>query len=283
MPGPFPGMDPYLEEEWEDVHARVIVRASELLNESLPEGLVCRAEKRVDLRSGPDEPVRWYKPDDFVAVGGHGPGPAASSATAVLDEVEVFDFEPESYIARWLEVRDRRGREVITTIEVLSPVNKAGGREAFRRKQRELAEGGVSLVEIDLLRRGHWAMHPPEDGVPEAFREPYRLCSTAARGSVPRSRFTRVKLREPLPPIPVPLRPGEPPAVLELQPLIEHAYRTGRYGDHYDLPPPPLPDDDAAWVAERVAAWRAEVARRGEAGETAGTGEAPAASAAPAG
>jgi hypothetical protein len=44
---------------------------------------------------------------------------------------------------------------LVTTIEVLSPANKTGdGYEDFRRKQEQLAEKGIHLVEIDLLKQG---------------------------------------------------------------------------------------------------------------------------------
>ena len=44
--------------------------------------------------------------------------------------------------------------EVVTVIEVLSLANKlpGDGHEKYRQKQEELRAGGVSLVEIDLLR-----------------------------------------------------------------------------------------------------------------------------------
>ena len=186
MPSPFPGFDPYLENEWDDIHGRLISYISEQLNTTLPDDLVCRAEKQVTMRAGEEErPGRWVKPDDFVVVGGV-PGGTATAGAATLAATETFEVEPEVYVAKWLEIRDRRDREVVTTIEVLSPINKTGGdRETFREKQRDLAAGGVSLVEIDLLRRGLWALYPPEDGVPEEFREPYRLVSTAVASAGP--------------------------------------------------------------------------------------------------
>ena len=36
---PFPGMDPYLESKWPEVHARLIVYAANQLNAQLPEDL----------------------------------------------------------------------------------------------------------------------------------------------------------------------------------------------------------------------------------------------------
>src|SRR5438309_2151545 len=47
MPSPFPGMDPYLERHWGDVHTRLITYASDQLNKALPRDLRARVEERV--------------------------------------------------------------------------------------------------------------------------------------------------------------------------------------------------------------------------------------------
>ena len=66
-------------------------------------------------------------------------------------------------------------------------------------------------------------------------------------------------LRQPLPRLPVPLRPGDAEATLDLA----TAYRTTYDGGPYDLVlpydrplPGPLSDADRAWAAERLAAAR---------------------------
>src|SRR4051794_29598741 len=47
MPSPFPGMDPYLERHWRDVHADLVALARTALNHILPEDLVARMYKRL--------------------------------------------------------------------------------------------------------------------------------------------------------------------------------------------------------------------------------------------
>jgi hypothetical protein len=42
MKSPFPGMDPFLEQFWGDVHARMIVYLSDQLQPQMPQGLVVR-------------------------------------------------------------------------------------------------------------------------------------------------------------------------------------------------------------------------------------------------
>jgi Protein of unknown function (DUF4058) len=47
MGSPFPGMDPYLEPCWGDVHGRLIVSAADWLQRRLPSGLRARLGERV--------------------------------------------------------------------------------------------------------------------------------------------------------------------------------------------------------------------------------------------
>jgi Protein of unknown function (DUF4058) len=47
MPSPFPGMDPYLEQFWRDIHARCIIYAADQLQARLPGDLRARVEERV--------------------------------------------------------------------------------------------------------------------------------------------------------------------------------------------------------------------------------------------
>src|SRR4051812_10733937 len=51
MPSPFPGMDPYLERHWGDVHASLITYARDQLQGTLPAGLCARVEVRVFVES----------------------------------------------------------------------------------------------------------------------------------------------------------------------------------------------------------------------------------------
>src|SRR6266404_4799666 len=61
----------------------------------------------------------------------------------------------EAVTESFIEIIDvGSGRHVITVIEMLSLANKlpGEGQELCRRKQQELRDGQVNLVEIDLLR-----------------------------------------------------------------------------------------------------------------------------------
>src|SRR5208337_610478 len=101
----------------------------------------------------------------------------------------------------------KSGRRVVTVIEVLSPSNKTvgPGRDLYVKKQEELRAGGVSLVEIDLLRAGTRVLSDPLDRIPEGHRSAYAVC--ARRGWKPfEIEYYRLPLRDRLPAIPIPLR-----------------------------------------------------------------------------
>ena len=55
---------------------------------------------------------------------------------------------------RYLEIRDRRDRELVAVVELLSPVNKKSGpyRAQYLTKRSEILASPAHLVEIDLLR-----------------------------------------------------------------------------------------------------------------------------------
>ena len=55
MKSPFPGMDPYLEQFWPDVHASLIIYTRDQLEEQLPANLIARVEERVVFETETDE------------------------------------------------------------------------------------------------------------------------------------------------------------------------------------------------------------------------------------
>ncbi len=61
MASPFPGMDPYLESCWGDVHASFIIYSREQIQAQLPPGLRARVEERVfvDMGNGYDDDLDY--------------------------------------------------------------------------------------------------------------------------------------------------------------------------------------------------------------------------------
>jgi hypothetical protein len=250
MQSPFPGMDPYLEQHWGDVHHNLITFAQGLLNERLPRDLLARVQERILVELPSEE--RVYYPDVRVVEHqrpGQG-GTAVAAADGTLAEpLEVPFLEPETQ--GFLEIIETRPqRRLITVVEVLSPSNKyAGrGRDLYRQKQGDLADSGISLVEIDLLRAGPHVLQVPLGQYPPSYRTPYKVC--VHRGWKAKAEIYRAPLCERLPAIRVPLRQTDPDVPLDLQALIAQVYRHGRYDDiDYTAPPvPPLDPDDAVWA-----------------------------------
>jgi len=245
MKSPFPGMDPYLEDHWRDVHARLIVYICDHLQDQLGAGkLRARVEERLVVEAD-DVAVRAINPDVrvFESARGDEGGGVAIAAPAAEDQTETY-----------IEIIERGTHDrLVTVIELLSPTNKLGAdaRRAYAIKRQEVRSAGANLVEIDLTRAGHrqLAAWP----IPRSHRTTFQACVTRAHDrSQPRAEVYRMPLEQPLPVIKVPLRPTDKDVTINLQALVDQAYRRGAYDDiDYTRPPvPPLSRTDAAWAAE---------------------------------
>lgn len=258
MKSPFPGMDPYLEPRWSDVHPSLITAIREALQPHLPAGLRARSEERVLIEDPAEDRLTAYRADVAVVTSEPRPttGSAAVSSSAAVDPV-VLTFHEEPVLDRWVQIVDTRdGNRVITAIEVLSPGNKAAGRlnTLYRRKLADYRAGGVSVVEIDLLRDPprHRLAVRTED-LPIDRRAPYLAC--VRRAWTPEQWLAYpLPLRSRLPAIPIPLRRADAPVELDLQPLIERVYIGGGHDDidYHRAADPPLSPDDAAWLRQLI-------------------------------
>ena len=256
MVGPFPGMDPYLEDpaEWPDVHSRLITAISEALAAQVAPEYVVRIEQRVYTLDAGDLGRQLIIPEVHLVRGpGPAPGAAAPSAISTPTLVEpLIDLEVRD---RFVEILDARGRAVVATLEVLSPTNKAAGavgREGYLRKRRAVLTSSAHWIEIDLLRGGE---RPPE----VAGRSDYYALLRRGAGGPYEVWFW--DLRDPLPTIAVPLTPPRPDEPLDLGAILDGVYARAFYAVSVDyrrdIPPPPLSPPDAAWAAARVRDWQA--------------------------
>lgn len=251
---PFPGMDPYLEQHWRDVHASLITYSRDQLQPQLPDDLLARTEERVFVQSGGE--IRYVMYPDVRVVEHPGPTVATASAPAetsvAVAEPLVFEMETESFTETFIEILEAgSGNRVVTVIEFLSLTNKmpGQGQNLYVKKQQELIGGRVSLVEIDLLRTGQRVQAFPESLIPRQYRTPYRAC--VLRGWKPgRAEFYPITLRRRLPIIRIPLREKDADVYLDLQTLIDPCYNNGRYHltDYTAEPEPALDEEDAAWA-----------------------------------
>jgi len=258
MRPPFPGMDPWLEhpEIWHGVHIGLIVSIADDLASKLEPRYFVDIQERVYLVE--PEPRHYLgRPDvaisgltgrtDSSSGGGRG---STSTLEYVETEIEIIDSEEEVTLRR-LEIRDAASRELVTVIELLSPTNKLDrhGREQYLEKRKAYVDSNINFIEIDLLRAGE----PIITGYPAGAD--YRILIARAE-SLPRAKLREFNLRQPIPPIPIPLRPSEAEPTLELNAVLHGVYERARYDlriDYSRPPVPPLSESDARWAAEVVA------------------------------
>ena len=161
---------------------------------------------------------------------------------------------PVEEIERLLHITTVAGHELVAIIEVLSPSNKrrsGDGRAEYLRARRAALATTAHLVEIDLLRGG--SPLPTRPRLPDG-----EMSVLVSPGNLRRKTFAySVPLRGPLPTIPIPLREPDPPVPLDLQAAYAAIYEDLGFDlalDRSVALEPPLPAEDAAWVAECLAA-----------------------------
>ena len=131
MDNPFPGMDPWMEQQWGDAHHRFITYASDALRPVLPPDLKPRVQERVFIET-PFAPHRNIYPDLRVVehVRIRRPSESATHAAAVPEAAQpiVLELGDEPMTQGYIEIIDRAsGGRVVTVVEVLSPANKRAG------------------------------------------------------------------------------------------------------------------------------------------------------------
>jgi hypothetical protein len=144
-----------------------------------------------------------------------------------------------------IAIRDRVRRRLVAAIELLSPnVKQAGSdREQYLAKRNAINHSPAHLIEIDLLRGGR--PMPMQNLVDSDYRvmvhhAPHR----------PRVGVWPIRLREPLPTVPIPLTAEHDPVMLDLMPPLHAAYDAAGYRKYIytGTPEPPLHPEDAAWA-----------------------------------
>lgn len=250
MPSPFPGMDPYIEDQdlWRDFHANL---ASEIQRQVAPQ-----IRPRYFVRLTPrrtydtvelDKPRSAY-PDAAIIRDRE----TRETTTAFASVIEApfenrieFEIEAEEFS---LEIRDENS-ELVTAIEILSRSNKRRGHEAqttYLEKRRGLLRQNVHLLEIDLLRGGERV--PVLDPLPNA---PYYIHLSRVNRR-PDIGVWAIQLQDKLPTLPIPLRKPDADARFDLQRAVETIYDLSMYGESINYrqapPPPALSEQDAQWL-----------------------------------
>ena len=213
MPSPFPGMDPYL--EYPSAWTNIHHRLITAIADSLAPQLLPKYQVLIEER---------------------------------IDQVESED----STLIGYLEVREIATGQVITVIEVLSPVNKrpGKGRIDYENKRAMVFNSSSNMVEIDLLRSGQPMAE--QDIKP---RSDYRIL-VSAEEKRPQADLYYFNMQDLIPCFPLPLRSEDACPRVDLRSLLDGIYDRSGYGfviDYSQPPTPPLSDDDFAWVRQWLA------------------------------
>lgn len=248
MVSPFPGMDPYLEQPllWPDVHSSLALALRDQLQPLLSPRYAAVLTPYIAYEAIDIAATRIIVPDVGVLQQqqtAYEPAAVAIAPAPLTGLIEV----PTRY--HRIELRTVGAEQVVTVLEILSPVNKRPGAhaaDAYERKRHDVLRSTVHLLEIDLLRGGRRpSLVTP---LPEA---PYFIILSRAERR-PQVEIWPLSLREPLPIVPVPLREGDADIPLDLTQALQRIYSSARYDlriDYTKAPPPPaLSPEDAAWL-----------------------------------
>jgi hypothetical protein len=258
VPTPFPGMDPYLERAglWKQVHTGLIVEIQTYLARRLRPRYLVAIEQRTfltlfqgeQLVGEPD--VLAILPRRDLANGESLVRQAAPLAVAEGQAAYTVELPmPEEVVERYLEVRDAETGEAITVIELLSPSNKQEDRARYACKRLQVLGSMTNLVEIDLLRAGRPL--PMYGDIPASH---YRILISRA-WERPRAQALLFNVQNPIPDVPIPLRPGEDEPILALNEVLHDLYDRAGYDlfiDYQQPPPPPLDDETLTWVRQQL-------------------------------
>lgn len=252
MQSAFAGMDPFVEGRriWGDFHDKFIVHIERAIQSRLPQHYVARISDRTfvenydpDLelmlktRIGPDvevqrklDQIRELRAAKAETVAVADPPLVEMHGQVEFEEreifVDIYKLDPE--------------RQLVTSIELLSPSNKRRGSvgwDQYERKRNVFLHGYANLVEIDLLRGGK--RHPMNESWPDS---PY-VITVFRREKAPAAEVWPAFTLQPLPTIPIPLLPPDADVAVALQPIVSDIFETSRYdGDvRYAQPiQPPL-------------------------------------------
>ncbi len=243
MRSPFPGMDPYLEGHlWPDVHQSLANAIKIMLVPEVRPKYLVRTNSYIIVDENMKEDVGIIYPDvelfeknqilrEPAIAYGNAKEYKFTPPTILLPSVEPVEVKIPI-----VEIRDKNNNKLVTAIEILSPVNKRNpGLIPYRKKRSNLYKTGVHLLEIDLLRRG---TRPFSDNkIPDTA---YLI--TLIRADTKMAAFWAINMNQPLPIVPIPLKPADKDIGLDLGKALEQVYLQSAYADeinYQEIPPPP--------------------------------------------
>jgi hypothetical protein len=245
-------MDPYLEgSEWMSVHTELSSEIARQLAPKLRPKYIVRTVRRFVMETPDDITISYGSIYPDVSVSSDLRGAyQGEPVVATTEPLLMTTVIPAQIPVTSIEIRDVAERELVTAIEVLSPVNKRGeGYAEYLDKRRRMLLSTAHLLEIDLLRLGKRVpMHEP---LPLA---PYFIFLSRAERR-PTVEVWQILLSQPLPTVPVPLLSGDADVMLDLQLALTNLYDALGYdlsADYTQAPEVPLGEEDARWATERL-------------------------------
>src|SRR4051812_45773277 len=219
MPSPFPGMDPYLEDEalWPAFQHQLVLSLYQVL---LP-GLVDRYRARVAQRHYVTEQALF---------------------TSIIREEHHEDF---------VEIRQRNDGKLVTLLDIVSPCNRttSAGRQAYLDTRKEARTSGANLVEIDLVLQGQPMLDYSRENLPD-----WDYAVTVTRATQPeRHEIYTATLQKRLPRYRLPLAADDRDTVLDLHTASNRCYDQGGFASRIDYQRDPMTkliDEDRRWLAD---------------------------------
>lgn len=257
MPSPFPGMDPYLEhpDYWQETHHWLISAIAASLVPQIRPKYEVAIDKRIyeitdpnDSNSDsllvgiPDVAIKRQSNNQII--------PTGSVATLNITLPTIVKVPaPEKIKQTYLEVREMATKQVVTAIEILSPVNKRSGegRITYLKKRQSILGSLTNLVEIDLLRK--WESMPILNN---SIQSDYRVLVSPSNRR-PFAELYAFNLRDSLPIFPLPLREEDVEPIVNLPELFAGVYDRAGYDYRIDYnrePVPSLPEEEWVWATQ---------------------------------
>lgn len=253
MSSPFPGMDPWLEGYlWADLHHELASTIRRQLAPQVKPKYVVRIDTYTYQNVLPEEEVGIFYPDLEILKKPPQSNDLLSEPAAVYDTVTppTLTFPTRLTVEARVpvvEIRDKGNNQLITAIEILSPVNKRNpGIVQYREKRERLYASGVHLLEIDILRKGQ--RPAAYDALPKWAHYFVML----VRADQNKTQVWALSVRDKLPTLPVPLKSPDPDIRLDLSKALDEAVRMGDYDEtinyREDPPPPVFSEEDREWL-----------------------------------
>ena len=254
MPSPFPGMDPYLEHPdlWPGLHLFLISNLAQLLSPQLRPKYFVSVEVRM-YEDNDTESLLVGLPDVSVLSkksqtneSNYTESTVTATATSTKPITVTLPI-PITIRQGYLQIQEVATKEVVTTIEILSPSNKRGGkgREMYLEKREKILDSSTNFIEIDLLRRGQRMPILNQN-----IQGNYRILVSRAKQR-PKADLYTFNIQNKIPEFPLPLRPEDTEPIIDLQTLLNNIYDVGSYDlkiDYTQKPVPELSEKDATWA-----------------------------------